>query len=63
MFDAVINHVSRQSAWFQALLRDDPHYRDYFITVGDDPDLSQVVRPRALPLLTEVKKQDWFRSS
>jgi glucosylglycerate phosphorylase len=54
MFDAVINHVSQQSAWFQAFLRDDPHYRDYFIVVEDDPDLSQVVRPRALPLLTEV---------
>jgi glycosidase len=52
MFDAVINHVSVQSAWFQAFLRDDEVYRDYFITVEGQPDLSQVVRPRALPLLT-----------
>ena len=54
MFDGVINHVSARSAWFQAFLRDDPKYRDYFIVVDDDPDLSQVVRPRALPLLTPV---------
>jgi sucrose phosphorylase len=53
MFDGVINHISAQSEWFTAFLRDDPKYRDYFIVVAGDPDLSQVVRPRALPLLTE----------
>ncbi|HSD83790.1 MAG TPA: sugar phosphorylase [Anaerolineae bacterium] len=53
MFDGVINHLSAQSEWFRAFLRDDPRYRDYFIVVEGDPDLSQVVRPRALPLLTE----------
>ncbi|MBP7689744.1 MAG: hypothetical protein KA765_17635 [Thermoflexales bacterium] len=52
MFDGVINHISAQSAWFQAFLRDEVPYRDYFITVEGEPDLSQVVRPRALPLLT-----------
>ncbi|HET9907895.1 MAG TPA: sugar phosphorylase [Anaerolineales bacterium] len=52
MFDAVINHISSQSDWFQAFLKDDPHYRDYFVVVNGSPDLSQVVRPRALPLLT-----------
>ncbi len=52
MFDAVINHISVGSAWFRGFLRDEAPYRDYFITVDGDPDLSQVVRPRALPLLT-----------
>src|SRR5215469_3201659 len=52
MFDAVFNHVSAESEWFQGFLRDDPRYRSWFITVDDAPDLSQVVRPRALPLLT-----------
>ncbi len=52
MFDGVINHISVQSEWFKGFLRDDPLYRDYFITVDGSPDLSQVVRPRALPLLT-----------
>lgn len=52
MFDGVINHVSVQHEWFQGFLRDDPRYRDYFIVVDGNPDLSRVVRPRALPLLT-----------
>jgi len=53
MFDAVINHASVQHEWFQAFLKDDPRYRDYFVVVDGSPDLSQVVRPRALPLLTQ----------
>ena len=52
MFDGVINHISSQSEWFHKFLQDDPQYRNYFITIAGDPDLSQVVRPRALPLLT-----------
>jgi glucosylglycerate phosphorylase len=52
MFDAVINHISASSAWFQGFLRDDPRYRDYFIVVPDGSDLSRVVRPRTSPLLT-----------
>ena len=52
MFDGVINHASTQVAWFQAFLRDEAPYRDYFLTVEGEPDLSQVVRPRTLPLLT-----------
>jgi len=52
MFDGVINHISSQSAWFKGFLHDDPRYRNYFITIAGEPDLSHVVRPRALPLLT-----------
>jgi sucrose phosphorylase len=52
MFDGVINHISSQSDWFQKFLQDDPHYKNYFIAIEGKPDLSQVVRPRALPLLT-----------
>jgi glucosylglycerate phosphorylase len=55
MFDAVINHVSRGSNWFQAYLRDEARYRDYFITPTEDWDLSRVVRPRTHPVLTEVE--------
>jgi glucosylglycerate phosphorylase len=55
MFDGVINHASAQGAWFQAFLRDEAPYRDFFLTVEGDPDLSRVVRPRALPLLTEFQ--------
>ncbi len=52
MFDGVINHISAGSAWFEGFLRGDPRYRAYFIVVDGAPDLAQVVRPRALPLLT-----------
>jgi sucrose phosphorylase len=55
MFDGVINHASAQGEWFQKFLQDKRQYRNYFVTVEDDPDLSQVVRPRALPLLTEFE--------
>jgi len=55
MFDAVINHISAHSAWFRGFLAGDPAYQDFFITVDPDTDLSQVVRPRSLPLLTEVE--------
>jgi glycosidase len=59
MFDAVINHISAHSDWFQAFRKDNPTYADYFIVVepGADLsiDLSIVTRPRALPLLTPVE--------
>jgi glycosidase len=55
MVDGVINHTSVQGDWFQAFLKDELPYRNYFLTVEDDPDLSGVVRPRALPLLTDFQ--------
>ncbi len=61
MFDAVFNHVSVEGEWFQGFLRGDPRYRDWFITVEGDPDLSQVVRPRALPLLTAFRTAEGER--
>ena len=55
MFDAVINHISQHSEWFQGYLRNDPQYTNYFITVEPGADTSQVTRPRAKPLLTPVQ--------
>lgn len=52
MFDAVINHISAESPWFQGFLQGDPKYSDYFITVDPSTDLSDVTRPRTSPLLT-----------
>ena len=52
MFDAVLNHISSESEWFQGFLKDHSDYRHYFIVPDGDAELSQVVRPRALPLLT-----------
>jgi glucosylglycerate phosphorylase len=58
MFDAVINHVSKSSDWFQGYLRGEEKYADYFIEADPNEDYSKVIRPRALPLLTrcETKK-------
>jgi sucrose phosphorylase len=55
MFDAVINHISSQSAWFQQYLAGIPPYTGYFLEVSPTTDLSQVFRPRTHPLLTRVQ--------
>ncbi len=57
MVDLVLNHVSRQHPWFQAFVRGDPRYRDFFIVVDDphDPAWAHVVRPRTTPLFTPVE--------
>lgn len=52
MFDAVINHISAQSQWFQSFIIGDPRYQDYFISVDPNTDLTSVTRPRTTPLLT-----------
>lgn len=58
MFDAVINHISAESPWFQAFRRGEAPYTSYFITVPPETDLSAVVRPRTHPLLTPVETGD-----
>jgi sucrose phosphorylase len=55
MFDAVINHISRESDWFKDFLRAQPPYDNYFIKIEPDTDLTSIFRPRALPLLTAVE--------
>jgi glycosidase len=55
MLDGVINHMSVQGEWFQKFLRNEKPYNSYFITVEGNPDLSEVIRPRALPLLAEFE--------
>ena len=53
MFDGVINHMSQLSRWFNCYLADIPEFEDFFIDVDPSTDLSNVVRPRTSPLLTE----------
>ncbi|UOM34883.1 alpha-amylase family glycosyl hydrolase [Acuticoccus sp. I52.16.1] len=52
MFDGVINHISAESAWFEAFLAGDADYADFFTVMDPATDLSQVTRPRATPVLT-----------
>jgi glucosylglycerate phosphorylase len=40
MFDAVFNHISAQSNWFQGFLQGESPYTDYLVTLPPDTDLS-----------------------
>ncbi|WP_425400907.1 alpha-amylase family glycosyl hydrolase [Aeoliella sp.] len=55
MFDLVLNHISQHSEWFQKYLAGEEPYDRFFVEVDPSLDLSQVVRPRSLPLLTEFQ--------
>ncbi|NLX35646.1 MAG: sugar phosphorylase [Chloroflexi bacterium] len=55
MFDLVLNHMSRQSEWFKRFCAGDDEFANHFIVVDPGADLSQVTRPRTLPLLTQVE--------
>lgn len=54
-FDLVLNHCSAKSDWFRRFLASEAPYDEYFVTADPESDLSQVVRPRSLPLLTEFE--------
>ncbi len=57
MFDAVINHISASSAWFQGYLQGEEKYEDWFIAADpSDERLARVYRPRATPLLTPFER-------
>ncbi|MBM7553385.1 alpha-amylase family glycosyl hydrolase [Thalassobacillus pellis] len=58
MFDAVINHMSKSSEWFQGFLSDDDKYKGFFIEADPSLDYSKVTRPRALPLLTSFSTEN-----
>ena len=55
MCDAVVNHISKSSDWFQKYLKQEKPYDEYFITCDPNADYSKVTRPRALPLLTKFE--------
>ena len=57
-FDLVANHCSQKSEWFQKYLAGEEPYDTFFIDVDPQTDLSEVVRPRALPLLTPFETAD-----
>ncbi len=64
MADLVVNHISSKSDWMQQFLKNEKPGKDYILTVEDNFDCSQVVRPRSTPLLTpfqttEGEKKVW----
>ncbi len=58
MFDFVCNHMSAKSEWFNNYLQQKPGYGNFFIAIDPNTDLSAVIRPRALPLLTPFMLAD-----
>lgn len=54
MFDFVLNHCSAQSSWFKDFVSGVHPWKNFFIEVDPQEDLSAVVRPRSLPLLTKT---------
>ena len=58
MFDYVVNHFSSKGPWFQDYLSGTQGFQDFAIETNPATDLSQVTRPRSLPLLSEYKKHD-----
>jgi sucrose phosphorylase len=58
MFDYVVNHFSSKSEWFANYLAGKEGFVEFAIEVDSSTDLSQVTRPRSLPLLSEYKKVD-----
>ena len=61
MSDLVLNHCSSQSYWFNEFRMGHAPYKDFFFTASPDDDLSDVVRPRAHPLLRKVETADGDR--
>ncbi|WP_258571041.1 sugar phosphorylase [Flavimaribacter sediminis] len=55
MSDLVLNHCSSQSVWFSEYLQGHEPYDRYFFEADPADDLTNVVRPRAHPLLREVE--------
>ncbi len=52
MFDAVINHMSKEADWFKRFLAGEPDFADFFVEVDEkDERIKQIFRPRALPLV------------
>ncbi|QGJ70722.1 Alpha amylase catalytic region [Planctomycetales bacterium 10988] len=58
MYDLVLNHSSQECLWFQGFLKGEAGFQKFYIEMDPSVDLSQVTRPRSLPLLTKFETQD-----
>lgn len=61
MSDLVLNHCSSQSHWFNEYRQGHAPYDRFFFEASPEDDLSEVVRPRAHPLLREVETANGIR--
>lgn len=63
MFDGVVNHVSRESRWFEEWRAGHPDYRDFFLAFEapdaiPEDDFRKILRPRTSPLLSATTTVD-----
>jgi len=63
MFDFVVNHTSKSSAWFQGYLSGDEKYQDYFVPRDPAFDSSKVIRPRTSPLFHDYETKEGVKSA
>lgn len=61
MYDLVLNHSSQAHQWFERFIAGDPKYAEFYATADPSEDLSSVVRPRSLPLLTPFESPSGTR--
>ena len=54
MADVILNHGSRSSAWFRQFVDGETPGSSYFLSVDEDFDISNVIRPREHALLQPV---------
>ncbi len=62
MFDLVLNHCSRESAWFKTFTQGIAPEKNYFLVDDPNKDWSKVVRPRVSPLFHETETADGVKS-
>ena len=58
MFDYVLNHFSSKSKWFKYYIEGKDGFKQFAIEVDPLTDLTQVTRPRSLPILSEFRKKN-----
>jgi sucrose phosphorylase len=61
MADLVMNHASSQGVWFERFRQGQEPEKNYFVTADPQTDVSDVVRPRANPLLIPTHTTDGTR--
>ena len=54
MADVILNHGSRSSVWFRQFVDGETPGSGYFLSVDEDFDISNVIRPREHALLQPV---------
>ena len=55
MADVILNHASKSSNWFRQFVDGEAPGKDYFLSVDESFDISNVIRPREHALLQNIE--------